>query len=101
MGVSNDNGRGAMTPEIRITNVVTVRIENTPANETCQQVYRALLKTGAKTAQELEQHMGMSRSAVVVMLAYLVSLDIVTLETDEMVQELMRIDERMRDEEWR
>ena len=65
---------------MRITKVLTVNIDRVPITEAGKRVYRALLKTGAKTADELCKHMDLDDGIVYLMLAQLYNVDLIKLE---------------------
>jgi len=67
---------------MKITSVLNININNVPVTSEGKQVYEALLTTGARTTEELLQHLDMSDGMVDLMLAHLMRHDIVKIEVE-------------------
>ena len=65
---------------MKIRNVLIVNIDNVDLPEGGKQVYKALISTGAKTAEELYPHLDMSEGIIDLMLALLYRHDLIRLE---------------------
>ena len=65
---------------MKITKVLNVNIDNVPVSNTGKSVYKALMIVGAKTTEELSQHLDISEAVIDLMLAHLLRHDLIELE---------------------
>ena len=64
---------------MKIRDVLTVNIDNTPLTDQGKQVYKAILKHEPRTAEELCQHLDVSEQTIYLMLMHLYRHDLIKL----------------------
>lgn len=64
---------------MKVTTVSNLDINNVPVTDQGKQVYEALLSTGARTTEDLQQHLDMSDAVIDLMLAHLMRHEVIKI----------------------
>ena len=65
---------------MKVTNIITANVKNLPLTDDGKLVYETMLKTGARSTEELQQHLDMSEGMINLMLAHLLWKDLVEVK---------------------
>ena len=61
---------------MKITSVITVKVDNVPLTPQGRLVYETILKTGARSTRELTTHLDVDEGVIDLMLAHLLRHDL-------------------------